>query len=144
MTRPSAAGFTLVSAIFLLVVLATLGVALVTISGVAHTTSAQQIQTVRANYAVRAGLEWASSIAATACPPSPPPFTLDGALSGFTVTVTCTQSSHTLPTVDVAQTSATQLYYVVNVSATSGNYGSPDFVLRKGQGKVLGPVPVPP
>lgn len=137
-------GFTLVTAIFLLVVLVTLSLALVTISGVAHTTSAQHIQSVRANYAVRAGLEWAASEAATACPLAPPPFTLGGVLNGFTVTVSCTPSSHSLPTVDVTQPKATQLYYVVNIAATSGNYGSPDFVLRRGQGKVLGPVPVPP
>lgn len=137
-------GFALVTAIFLLVVLATLSVALVTISGVAHTTSAQHIQSVRANYAVRAGLEWAASQAAAACPPGPTTFTPGGVLDGFTVSVSCTRSGHTLPTVDVTLPKATQQYYVVDVAATSGSYGSPDFVLRKGQGKVLGPIPVPP
>ena len=137
-------GFTLVSAIFVMVVLAVLSVSLVTISSVAHTTSAQHIQSVRANYAVRTGIEWATARAATGCPAGTTSFTPGGTLAGFTVKVTCTQTSHVLPTVNVALASATQLYYVADVTATSGAYGGTDYVLRKAQSKILGPVPVPP
>jgi MSHA biogenesis protein MshP len=138
------AGFTLVSAIFLMVVLVVLGVSLVTISSVAHTTTAQQLQSVRAHYAVRAGIEWAAARAATGCPPGPTTFSPGGTLSGFTVSVSCTQTSHPLPTVTVALARPTQLYYVADITATAGAYGGTDYVLRKGQTKILGPVPVPP
>lgn len=120
-------GFTLVSAIFLMVVLVILGAALVTISAVQHTTSAQALQAVRANYAARLGVEWA--VAQSGCPAGT--LTPGGGLSGFTVTVTCATSSH-------ATGGATpQSYYIVDVTATGGSYGSVDFAQRKQQAKVL-------
>ena len=51
-------GFSLVTAIFLLVVLAGLAVAMVSIATVQHTESAMDVQGVRAEQAARAGLEW--------------------------------------------------------------------------------------
>jgi len=131
-----ARGFTLVSAIFLTVVLVILGVSLVSISTVQHTTSAQLLQTVRANYAVRTGAEWAVAVAGAAagCPAGTTNLAPAGALSSFTVSVTCARTDHTLPT-------GLQPYYVVGVTAQSGAYGSPDFVLRRTQTKLLGPVP---
>lgn len=126
-----ARGFTLVSAVFLTVVLVALGVSLMTLSSVQHTTSAQQVQAARAGYAVRAGIEWAVAQAATpaGCPAGPTSFTPGGSLHSFTVTVTCAQATH-----DVA--GAAQPYYVVDVTAQSGAYGSPDYVQRRGQAKV--------
>lgn len=52
------AGFSLVSAIFLIVVLAGLGVAMMFISTMQHQSSALDIQGVRAYQAARAGIEW--------------------------------------------------------------------------------------
>lgn len=52
-------GFTIVSAIFLLVVLASLGAFIVNISTTQSVTSAQDVQGSRAYHAARAGLEWA-------------------------------------------------------------------------------------
>ena len=131
-----ARGFSLVSAIFLMVVLVILGVSLVTISSVQHTTSAQQLQAARANYAVRAGAEWVASQPNTWCSGGPFPmassFTLPAPLSGFTISVSCTRSSHTLD-------GATQQYYVVDVTASAGVYGSLDFVQRKLRTKLLVP-----
>lgn len=51
-------GFTIVSAIFLLVVLASLGAFIVNISTTQSVTSAQDVQGSRAYHAARAGLEW--------------------------------------------------------------------------------------
>ena len=140
--RPSSAGFTLVSAIFLMVVLVVLGVSLVTMSSVSSTTNAQQLQTVRASYAARAGIEWAVKLAATpgGCSGTTSPLTgLGGTLNRFTVSVTCTYTQHQVPT--GVNGTTIQKYYVVDVSASSGNYGGPDFVLRKAQVKLLGPAP---
>lgn len=85
-------GFTIVSAIFLLVVLAGLGAAIASISTMQHTSSALDVQGARAYQAARTGVEWGvyrqlippnSCAAATSfVPPAP-------TLSAFTVTVTC-------------------------------------------------------
>lgn len=133
---PRAAGFTLVSAIFLMVVLAILAVSLVTMSSVQHASSAQQLQAVRASQAARAGLEWAAARAAepAGCPAGPTALSPGGALTGFTVSVSCVRSDHVLP-------AGTQRYYRVDVTAQGGLYGSPDFVMRRAQGKVLGQPP---
>lgn len=129
-------GFTLISAIFLMVVLALLSASLVTLSSVQHTTAAQQLQGVRAMYAARLGAEWALAQAGTpgGCPAGPTALTPGGALSGFNVSVRCARTLHTLP-------GGTQEYYVVDVAASSGAYGSTDFVSRRLQAKVLGPIP---
>lgn len=89
-------GFSLVSAIFLLVVLAGLGVAMITISTVQHQSSALDVQGTRAYHAARAGMEWgvfqrlqvpAYCAAAVTNNIALPAGT---SLSGFTVTVVCT------------------------------------------------------
>ena len=51
-------GFSLVTAIFLLVILASLGAFIVTISGVQQTSSALDVQGSRAYQAARSGIEW--------------------------------------------------------------------------------------
>lgn len=86
-------GFSIVSAIFLLVVLAGLGAAMLTFSNAQHTSSTQDMQGTRAYYAAQAGIEWgvfklvnppAACFAGpiSFVPPAP-------TLSAFTVTVTC-------------------------------------------------------
>jgi MSHA biogenesis protein MshP len=129
------AGFTLVSAIFLMVVLAVLAVSLVSLATVQHITSAQMLQAVRANYAARAGVEWAiaKAIEPAGCVTGPA-FTLGGALSAFSVAVTCTRTDHPVGT------ATPQAYYLVEVVAQAGGYGTPDFVRRQAQAKVLGEV----
>ncbi|RBA25739.1 agglutinin biogenesis protein MshP [Herminiimonas fonticola] len=89
-------GFSLVSAIFLLVVLAALGVAMVTISTVQHQSSALDVQGTRAYQAARAGMEWgvyqrlqvpaycAGAVTNNIVLPA------GTSLAGFTVTVVCT------------------------------------------------------
>lgn len=86
------AGFAILTAIFILVVLAVLGAAMVTVSTNQQTGSAQDIQGARAYQAARAGLEWALYKVSTgaACPASPTSFQPAATtMSGFTVTVTC-------------------------------------------------------
>jgi MSHA biogenesis protein MshP len=136
-------GFSLVSAIFLMVVLVILGTSLVTISSVQQTTAAQLLQATRANYAARAGAEWAATQAdsGTWCPgpayPETTTFTLPVPLDGFTVTVACTRTVHALDADPDRQ------YFQVEVTVSSGAYGSPDYVRRTLRTKVLGPEPPP-
>jgi MSHA biogenesis protein MshP len=137
MSGARARGFSLVSAIFLMVVLVILGVSLVTISSVQQTTSAQLLQATRAQYAARAGAEWAAAQAAsgTWCPgpgTETTTFTLPAPLDGFTAAVECTRATHTLD-------GATRQVFVVTVTVTAGAWGSPDYVRRVLRTKVLGP-----
>lgn len=109
-------GFAILSAIFILVVLAVLGAAMMTVSTNQQTGSARDIDGVRAYQAARAGIEWGLYKVQTttgyrfgydcpptdsgaqcpnrrACPVSPSSFQPPEdatTLHGFTVTVTCT------------------------------------------------------
>jgi MSHA biogenesis protein MshP len=130
-------GFSLVSAIFLMVVLVILGTSIVTISGVQQTTTAQALQATRANYAARAGVQWVGAQALDSwCPgPSYPmstSFTLPAPLAGFTVTVECERGARAI--VDIIDP---RNYFIVDVTATSGTYGTPDYVRRKLRTKLM-------
>jgi MSHA biogenesis protein MshP len=85
-------GVGLVTAIFLLVVLAGLGVAMVSISSAQHTASGLDVQGARAYQAARAGIEWGlyQNMRNSQCAPTAS-FALPAtsSLNGFVVTVTC-------------------------------------------------------
>ena len=88
-------GVALVTAIFLLVVLAGLAVAVVSLTTTQQANSVQDEQGARAYQAAKAGMEWAlyqKLITKTACPAAT--FAMPGgtSLSSFTVTVMCENS----------------------------------------------------
>lgn len=141
-------GFALVSAIFLLVVLAALGAVMVTLSVVQHTTSAQDVQGSRAYHAARAGIDWAiyrimtpenanpqtapatyttradcSAIPATS--PTGNMGTLGGTLNGFVVNVTCSGGT------DIAEGDNTIRVFTLTSTATFGTVGTTDYVERQ-------------
>lgn len=97
-------GFSIVSAIFLLVVLAFLGTAMVTFSTTQHQSVAMDVMGSRAYQAARAGIEWqafyvvnSASNAAVAIPQCAVGNNLGalvGTLAPFTVTVNCQAASH--------------------------------------------------
>lgn len=129
-------GFTLVSAIFLLVVIATLGVFAVTISSSQQQTSVMDFQGSRAYQAAKAGIEWGiyqitkggTTCAATTTVAMP----TGTQLSTFTVTVACSSTTYTegIDTFSVYQLTST---------ATSGVMGSADYVERQLQIAVKNP-----
>lgn len=94
-------GFSIVTAIFLLVVLAALGAFMVVFTGLQQNTLKADVVGVRAYYAARAGIDWAVYQVTdpdNAAPPAPPAFPacpagnvtgLGGSLAPFVVTVTC-------------------------------------------------------
>ena len=106
---PAQRGFALMTAIFLLVVLAGLGAVMVTLSTVQQTTSAQDLQGSRAYQAARSGIEWgvyqAMKPEHTNLPSGQTPYVcpansttlshLAGALTGFSVRVNCTSATYT-------------------------------------------------
>ena len=96
-------GFSIVTAVFLVVVLALLGAFIVSFTGVQQSSARADVQGVRAYQAARAGIEWAafqiltpSSSTPPACPAASTDISgLGGSLSGFTVTVACTVTTST-------------------------------------------------
>lgn len=136
------AGFVLPTAIFLVVILAALGGYMVTLSRTTNMSGALDIQGARAYQAARAGIEWAAwrvvdpqnlLPAPTPCPASPftvaepGPTALAGTLASFTVVVDCRY----FPEVDGA--TSVSVYQVIS-TATSGVWGSVDYVERQIQG----------
>jgi MSHA biogenesis protein MshP len=104
MHRKIQSGFSLVPALFLLVVLAALGIVAVRLAGVQH-------QTV-----VLAMLN--GSCAASTLSLS------EAGLAGFSVDTNCSSTTH-------SEGPNTVHVYVIDAFAWSGNYGSPDYVSRR-------------
>ena len=119
------AGFTLVQAVFILVVLALLGVVMMSLIGVQSSTSVFALQGARAYQAARSGLEWGATQASAGN-------SCNGTITveSFTVNVTCSNqqfSEGPIGPYDV---------YRIGATATLGSYGSPDFVSRRAEMKV--------
>ncbi|MBP9712569.1 MAG: hypothetical protein KBD60_02635 [Sterolibacterium sp.] len=93
-SRPIQQGMALLSAIFILVVLALIGAFAVHVSTMQHVSSAQDVQSVRAYQAARAGIEWAlyqvQTINGGNCAGSTNLTPAGVGFTGLTVTVTCT------------------------------------------------------
>ncbi len=125
-------GFSLVTAIFLLVVLSFLGVAMVTLSTTQHQGEALDVMGARAYQAARAGIEWAAfkvnsspfNAAAAATCATTFTNTLGGTLAPFTVVVACTPTSYT------EGTSTIWIYDLTSVASTAGAPGDPDYIER--------------
>lgn len=127
-------GFSIITAIFMLVVLSFLGIAMVSFSTSQHQSSAMDVMGSRAYQAARAGIEWqayyvvsspASAAAAIPqCLPNNPLGGLGGTLSPFTVTVNCVAASH------VEGASTIWIYDVTSTAQTGGAAGNPGFVER--------------
>lgn len=121
-------GFALVTAIFILVILAGLGAAMVTISTSQHTTVAMDVQSTRAYQAARAGIEWGAYQTlkvANTCPTSPATLTFSGTpLASFTTTVTCSSTTH-------SEGANTVTLFSFTANAIYGTPGTPDYVARE-------------
>ncbi len=129
-------GFSIVSAIFLLVILSLLGTLMLTFSTVQHTTAAQDVQGSRAYQAARAGIEWGlyqllqtGAQAAPGCSGSTTLPVLGGTLSGFTVTVTCTAAAG--GPYNESSPPATNVYTITATANSGGAVGNPGYVERR-------------
>jgi MSHA biogenesis protein MshP len=92
--RPAQQGFSLVSALFLLVVLGALGAYMVGISGTQHFTTLHALQGVRAYHAARSGVEWGIGDAINNGNCATGTILSGGDLDGFRVEVDCTSTMH--------------------------------------------------
>jgi len=131
-------GFSIISAIFLLVVLASMGAAMLTFSNVQQTTSTQDLQGIRAYQAARAGMEWGiyqvlrvppPPAAAPACFANGSSVTLAGTLAGFTVSVDCSASAYT-------EGANSGTVYTITSTASQGTAGSQTRIERQLQAVV--------
>jgi MSHA biogenesis protein MshP len=128
-------GFTLISAIFILVVVALAGAFMLSVSGVERQTSNLGLLGPLAYHAARSGLEWGMHEAAATpavCPTGT--FSLsEGGLSGFNVTVTCSKTDH-------VENSATTTVFRITSEASRGTYGDSEYVARMLEaGAMVGP-----
>jgi len=124
MMRSLQCGFSLISAIFLLVVIAALGMFAVTLSTTQHQSQALDVMGSRAYQAARAGVEWAaynvslspasSPVPWAGCTPSTNLGALGSTLSLFSVTVSC------IPTSGVEGASTVWIYDISATAAMTG------------------------
>jgi MSHA biogenesis protein MshP len=119
------AGFALVSALFLIVVLGLLTAVAVRIGTAQQQTVSSALSEARALAAAEAGIDWGAYLAVTnaACSGSTTLSLSEAALKGYTVTVTCTATSFT-------EGGSAYASYTIAASASFGTYGAPDFVQR--------------
>ena len=127
-------GFSLITAIFLLVVLGALGTMMVTFFVAQQQSSALDVMGSRAYQAARAGIEWAayqvsltpaSSVAPVGgCATNFAQNTLEGTLAPFTVNVTCN------PTSAVEGASTIWIFDIASSAVSGGAPGNPDYVER--------------
>lgn len=127
-------GFTLVSAIFLLVILAMLGAFMVTFSTTQHIDSANDLQGSRGYRAARMGSEWAVAKicsytgsdcvlpALQVCPTSPS--VMDITPDGFTVTVTCDMNSYS------EGVATRNVFWITSTATTGGSPGDMVYIER--------------
>ncbi|WP_260292907.1 pilus assembly protein MshP [Sedimenticola hydrogenitrophicus] len=123
-------GFSLISTLFILVVLAALGGYMVRLNVAQQTTTTLSLQSVRAWYAAASGLEWAvyQINTGSSCPAVPSSFTAEG----FTISMTaCTPYP-------VTEGATGYNLYDVQVEASRGSFGSTDYVSRRLRATVTG------
>jgi MSHA biogenesis protein MshP len=121
-------GFSLVMAIFILLVLGLLGGYMVSMSAVQVQSSSYAVQGARAYQAARAGIEWAiANIYATkSCAQANQQTAMSfTGITGFTVALNCTQSAQL--------SEGNSSYYLFTVTSTSqyGSYGGSNYVARQ-------------
>ena len=128
-------GFSMISAIFLMVVIAALGTFAVTLSTTQHQSALLDIMGSRAYQAARAGIEWGTyqvvpgsaanfaSTCRTNGSSSSAVSPLAGTLANFTVTVNCVATSHT-------EGASTVWGYQLAASAAQGTPNTFNYVER--------------
>ncbi len=124
MTMRGQRGMSLVAAIFVVVMVASLAAFAVATTEATRDTTNLQLQSDRALAAARAGAEWAAyrALVQGACPANFPVLNLaQGALRGFRVNATCAADRAAPPfnTVDIT------------VTAQFGVYGTPEYAYRR-------------
>jgi MSHA biogenesis protein MshP len=130
-------GFSLVTAIFILVVLAMLMTYMLNLNVVQHSTVVLNVQGARAMQAARSGLEYGvyQALSGASCSPGSDTVetlafaSTETALKSFSVTVNCTASPHT-------EATTTLIFYTITALAENAAYAmgadvNPDYISRR-------------
>ena len=119
-------GFTLVQAVFILVVLGLLGMVMVRLIGVQTSTGVMALQGARAYHAARSGLEWgaARASAGESCEGNMQ-------IEGFDVAVDCKNP------VFFNEAGQDYVVYNINSKAEFGSYGDVSYVSRQLQMRIV-------
>jgi len=130
-TRVRSAGMALMSAIFLIVVLIGLGIAMMNLSNVEQDTASKTILAAKVYYGAKTGIDWGiqQAIAAGSCVGGPLNLT-QGSLSGVTVNVTCVAAPQGPSTCGLTGTSLCQTFYLTS-QATTGTLGLLSYAERR-------------
>jgi len=120
-------GFTLIGAIFILVVLALLGSYMLRLSGTQATTAPYALQGARGYQAARAGLQWSAAVIANGggCVQinAASPMTFSG-IDGFSVSLVCSSQSF-------SEADSNPEVYSLTAFSEFGSYGSGLYVSRR-------------
>lgn len=119
--RRRASGAALITALFLVAVLAAIGIAMSRLSNVENDTRTKAVLASRVYYGAKAGLEWGiqQAIAGGACAAGTP--ALGAGLTGVSVSVACSSSTH----------GAGNIVYYIASTATTGTLGSASYAERR-------------
>lgn len=125
MNRQWQSGISLVPALFLLIVLAALGVVAVRLTAVQSQTVVLAMQSARAFSAARAGIDWSAYQALVNGSCASATLTLtEAGLNAFLVDTTCSVTTH-------SEGPQTISVYTIEAFARAGAYGTPDYVSRR-------------
>lgn len=121
-------GFSLISAIFLLVVISALAAFSVSLFTIQQRSAALDVLGERAYQAARAGIEWGAyqTLQNNSCPASTTLAALPNTLADFNVTVACTLTT-------AVEAGVTVTMYQVISTATQGTQGTPNYLERQMQ-----------
>jgi len=124
-------GASLIAAIFLLVVLASLGAFAVRLGLMQQQTTSTGLLATQALHAAKSGVAWAAqrALASGWCATASLGLAEAGT-AGFTLDVSCTQTSH-------VEGGATLEVYRIDVLAEFGTYGQADYVSRRIEAKIV-------
>jgi MSHA biogenesis protein MshP len=129
--RHSQRGTTLIVAVFLLVVLASLGAFAVRLTLMQQQTVNSSLLASQAFHAAKSGISWAANRALNGGWCAATSFALtEAGTAGFNIDVTCAQSTH-------IEGGTTISVYTIDVLAESGIYGEADYVSRRLQAKIM-------
>ena len=125
MNMHRSSGFSLVPALFLLVVLGVLGAVAVRVNMIEQQTVVLTMQSSRALAAARSGIERAAYLATNSGICSASTFSIgEGGLTGFTISTSCSATTH-------SEGPDTVTVYRLEAFSWSGAYGSPSYVSRR-------------
>lgn len=133
MFRKAQSGFSIVAAIFILVVLAALAAALLTVASLQHSGAGLDVQGVRAYQAARTGVEWGLfaildadiSAGLPDCTAATGSVTPGGSLGAFNVAVGCNAAPQT------TELARSVRVYSLTAVASFGTPNQPNYVSRE-------------